>query len=357
MRKKRVVLVGVCAGVLIVALLVVLLRPTAGAEVSYQATFLPSLGGAPVIPHAINDRGQVVGTVEVAASQFRIVVCDKDAGVRDAGPCANRRLFELRINNAGQVAGTVFDANEIVHAFIQDPNGARRMLADPAGRKSVARALNNRGQVAGYYETAAGPRHGCLWDRTGRMTDLGTLGGLESLACGINDRGQVVGVSDVRGPVWQAFLWDPNTGMIALGPDVLKMATSCHINNKGLVAGGFGSMNDQSALSVWTSEGGLQRVATLGSVSVNVAGLNDAGQILVNTYRPGIQVLGRAFFRRSSACLCDPKGGYTPVEGLLADRKDVICFNGAGMNNHGHLVGVLFTRGGGWNAAVLEPIK
>jgi probable HAF family extracellular repeat protein len=344
------------AGILAAALLVALLRSKP--EVLYEVTFLPTLGGVPVVPHAINDHGQIVGAAEVTPGQWHMILWDKDKGLQDLGSWARHQSsLRLGINNAGQVAGTVADANGVGCAFIQDPNGVRRLLVDPAGRGSVAAALNNRGQVVGYYETAGKPRHACVWDQTGRMTDLGTLGGIESLAYSINDRGQVAGVSGVRGPLWQAFLWDPNTGMIGLGPDPLDMATSCYINNKGLVAGGFGSAKDPRAVSAWTSSGGLQRLSAPGSAFPDVAGLNDAGQILVNTSRSGFRAFGRVFFGKSASYLCDPNGGCVALECHLAGPKGVVYFIAADINNQGQLAGTLFIEGVGWRAAILEPIK
>lgn len=84
----------------------------------------------------------------------------------------------------------------------------------------------------------------------------------------------------------------------------------------------------------------------LRSITPDVTGLNDADQILVNTYRPGLRILGHGFFRKPSACLCDPNGGCTAVEALLAERKDVFYFNASGLNSQGHLVGTLFVKKG-----------
>ncbi len=356
MRKRRVLFLLAGVGALVAVLLVALLRSRP--EALYKATLLPTLDHIPVVPHAINDHGQVVGAVEVTPGQWNMVLWDKKNGLQDLGLWARRQSSRrLWINNAGQIAGTVVDANGLGRAFIQDPNGVRRLLADPGGRESVATALNNRGQVVGYYETAGKPRHACIWDRTGRMTDLGTLGGIESLACSINDRGQVAGASGVRGPAWQAFLWDPNTGMIGLGPAPLHSATSCYINDKGLVAGGFGSANDQHAISVWSMKGGLQRVNSLGKVFPEAAGLNDADQILVNTSRSGFRAFGRVFFGKPVSYLCDPNGGCVALESHLAGPEGIIYFRAAGLNNQGQLVGVLFMKGGGWSGVVLEPIE
>ncbi len=356
MRRRYVLFPLTGVGILAAVLLVALLRSKP--EVLYEATLLPTLGGIRVIPYAINDRGQIVGHAEGRPGQFHMVLWDKDTGLQDLGPWARHPSSErLAINNAGQIAGTVVDANGVGRAFIQDPNGVRRLLLDPAGRESVATALNNRGQVVGHYETAGKPRHACIWDRTGRMMDLGTLGGIESLAFSINDRGQVAGVSGVRGPAWQAFLWDPNTGMIGLGPDPRRMATFCRINNKGLVVGGFGSAKDQQAVSVWTSSGGLQRLSAPRSAFPDVAGLNDAGQILVNTSRNGFRAFGRVFFGKFASYLCDPNGGCVALGSHLAGPKRVAYFNAADINNEGQIAGTLFLEGVGWSGAILEPTK
>jgi probable HAF family extracellular repeat protein len=356
MRRRRILFLLAGSGILAAAALVFLLRSKA--EVLYETTLLPSLGRVPIVPHAINDRGQVVGTAEVTPGQFHMILWDKDTGLQDLGPWVRHPgSLRLGINNAGQIAGTVVDANGVGRAFIQDPNGTRRLLLDPAGRESVATALNNRGEVVGYYEITGKPRHACIWDRTGRMTDLGTLGGIESLAFSINDRGQVAGVSGVRGPLWQVFLWDPNTGMIGLGPDPLHMATSCYINNKGLVAGGFGSAKDPWAVSVWTSSAGLQRLNVPGSAYPEVAGLNDAGRILVNTGRSGFRVFGRVFFGKRASYLYEPNGGCVALESHLAGPKGIVYFMAADINNQGQIVGTLFIEGAGWSGAILEPIQ
>jgi len=356
MKRKHLLLALIGAGVLAAVLLVALLRSRP--EVLYEATILPTLGGIPVVPHAINDRGQVVGAAEVTPGQPHMILWDKDNGLQDLGPWARHPgSLHLALNNAGQIAGTVVDANGVGRAFLQDPNGTRRLLVDPAGRESVATALNNRGQVVGYYETAGKPRHACVWERTGRMTDLGTLGGIESLACSINDRGQVAGVSAVRGPAWQVFLWDSNTGMIGLGPDPLRMSTSCYINNRGRVAGGFGSPNDPWAISAWTSSAGLQRVILPGSAFPEVAGLNDADQIVLNTLRPVLRIFGHGFFSKPASYLWDPNGGYVALESHVAGPKGIVYFRAADIDNQGRLVGTLLIKGVGWSGAILEPIK
>ena len=358
MRRRHALFLLAGVGILAAALLVALLRSKP--EALYEATLLPTLGGVPVVPHAINDRGQIVGAAEVKPGRFRMILWDKDRGLQDLGPWARYEgSIRLGINNAGQIAGTVVDANGVGRAFLQDPNGTKRLLLGPAGRATVATALNNRGEVVGYYETAAKPRHACIWDRTGRMTDLGTLGGIESLACSINDRGQVAGASGVRGPAWQAFLWDPNSGMTGLGPDPRHMTTSCYINNKGLVAGGFGSTEGIWGISVWTRSAGLQRLDAPGSTlpETEVAGLNDAGQVLVNTGRSGFHVLGRVFFGERASYLYDPYGGCVALERHLAGPKGIVYFIAAAINNQGQIVGTLFIEGVGWSGAILEPIK
>jgi len=360
MRKRHVLFLLAGIGILAAALLVALLRSRP--EALYKATLLPTFDRIPVVPHALNDRGEVVGAAEVTPGQFHIILWDKDKGLRDLGPWERHEgSIRLEINNAGQIAGTVVDANGVGRAFLQDPNGVRRLLLDPAGRESVAQALNNRGAVVGYYETAGKPRHACLWDRTGRMTDLGTLGGIESLAFSINDQGQVAGVSGTRGPAWQAFLWDPNSGMIGLGRDPRRMATSCYVNNRGLVAGGFDSAKGEGiwGISVWTRNAGVRRLNSVRDPlpQAEVTGLNDAGQVLVNTGRSGVHAFGRVFFDKRASYLYDPNGGCLALESHLAGPKGVVYFMAADINNQGQIAGTLLIEGVGWCAAILEPIK
>ena len=129
-------------------------------------TDLGTLGGVYNHPTAINDRGQVVGSSYLTASEERHAVLWEGGKITDLGTL-------------------------------------------PSGDFSFAFGINNRGQVVGLSNSASGEAHAVLWEN-GKMTDLGTLPGGEdfsSFASGINNRGQVVGNSSTASGEFHAVLW------------------------------------------------------------------------------------------------------------------------------------------------------
>ena len=146
-----------------------------------------------VFPHAINDRGWVVG--EVAESQY-----------------------------ATQISPFLYR------------NGDLQVLPTLGGSSGKANAINNRGQVTGQAARrnpdGSESRHAFLYDSArGRMTDLGTLGGGSSEGLDINERGQVVGMSN-----WRGFFYSGGR-MIDVGTLGGNEAFALAINNDGVVVG------------------------------------------------------------------------------------------------------------------------
>jgi probable HAF family extracellular repeat protein len=72
-------------------------------EQLYKVTVLPTLGGWKMQPTAINDKGQVVGTVEDSSGVFHLFLWDRDKGMKDLGPMDAENLD---INNASEIAGS-----------------------------------------------------------------------------------------------------------------------------------------------------------------------------------------------------------------------------------------------------------
>lgn len=339
MKRKRVLLVVVCASLAVAVLLVVLLRPRP--EVLYEVTFLPEFNGASLGPRAINDRGQVVGVCKMAANEWHMFVWDEDGGVRDLGPCADAGRYEgMQINNAGQVAGVSVDPNGSARAFLRDPNGVRHTLRAPGGERVSVYGLNSRGQVVGCHHAERGPRQAFVWDKDAGMRSLGGPGMLESLARGVNDAGQAVGFFSLdRSNQWYAVLWDPNAGMRSLGLAQFGPTSTCQINNRGFVVGQFGSADDRTCVSTWTSGKGARRFDSQGA-SMSVVGVDDGGRFVARAEWTGPKILGGG---TSASFLWDPDDGLREIHRHLG-RGDVVGFVAVDMNNKGQIAGLLRLR-------------
>jgi probable HAF family extracellular repeat protein len=106
----------------------------------------------------------------------------------DAG---NVPLTPRAINDRGQIVGSIEHNDGRSQAFLWQ-DGKLTLLRTLGGVNSAARAVNNRGQIVGFAETRDGRRHPVVWSR-GRVRGLGSLHGKEGEAWAINDRGEVVG--------------------------------------------------------------------------------------------------------------------------------------------------------------------
>jgi uncharacterized membrane protein len=354
MKRTRVLLVVVWVGLAIAALLVVVLRPRP--EILYEVTFLPEFNGASLRPRAINDHGQVVGVYKVAGNEWHMFVWDEDGGARDLGPCADAGRYEcVQINNAGQIAGVGVDPNGSTRAFLRDPNGVRHILRAPGGERVSVYGLNNRGQVAGCYHAERGPRQAFVWDRAGGMQSLGGPSMIESLARSINDAGQAVGFLSVdRTNQWYAVLWDPNAGMRSLGLAPFGPTSTCHINNGGFVVGQFGSVDDPTCVSTWTSGEGARRVDSQGA-SMYVAGVDDKGRFVARAEWTEPKILGGGSGGTSTSFLWEPSEGLREIHRHLG-RRDVAGLVAVDMNNKGQITGLLRLRGQA-EGVVLEPVE
>jgi probable HAF family extracellular repeat protein len=362
MRRRRLtVLLLMVAGVT-GAVLVVLggRRP----PILYEVTFLKTPGGEPILPHALNDRGQVVGLVAAPERGHHIFLWDKDRGPRDLGCYLISGHGVLRVNDAGQVLAEVIGPNGVSGSRLLDPNGQERRWD---AFKSTGRhwtALNNRGQLAGCCWASTGAMHAATWDPGSGVRDLGTLGGTHSFALSINDQGQVAGFSEfVMAPgmvVSHAFLWDPNTGMQDLGPKNGGSRQRIHVNAQGQVAGAFEVGAPPACISLWSRAQGRRPGPVMKDwFDAEVLALNDANQLLLQAHSSYTldTVLGDYPLRyRIEGYLWDPNQGFVLLRRHMG-RRGIRAFRARDLNNKGQIVGELELRGSKRvQGVLLEPM-
>lgn len=197
----------------------------------------------------------------------------------DLGTLGGHWTYPAALNNYGHVAGAAKTASGVVQPFLWNNLSGMLDLNAVATDGSSATALNDSDEVVGG-DSATG--HAFLWTAGGGMQDLGTLGGCCSTALGINDVGWVVGVS-ING-VEQAFFWSVGGGMSALstanGRYTNTVASA--INSLGYVVGtgvvaktGF----DSHAL-LWTVNGSVADMGTLGGIFAAATGINRTNQVV-----------------------------------------------------------------------------
>ncbi len=100
--------------------------------------------------------------------------------------------FVHAINNRGQILGTYVGQNGNSYAFVYEA-GVYTVLAPPDGARGVTGyGINDKDQIVGQVLGSDSAQHGFLYHR-GVYTTLDISGAVATYALGINDKGQVVG--------------------------------------------------------------------------------------------------------------------------------------------------------------------
>ena len=279
--------------------------PAVAAPPAYTFVDLGTLGGESSYASALNDRGEIVGSSQVADGTWHGFRW-RQGKMTDLG-----ELRPVGINNRGDIIGTTDTS-----AFLRR---GKRLIDLGPGIYPVA--LNDRAQVIGVGATPllwsagklrplplgsvsginrAGHISGSIGShaavlRRGQVTDLGAAAFDRSNTYDLNDRGWVIGwhfspTQYERGILWRA---GRPTDVGTLGGDSTHLTA---INNRGQILGTSHLADGTEHPVLWQS-GHLIDLTTRGvDPNHDLADLNDRGQIAVS-FRPVFGVSHAALYR------------------------------------------------------------
>jgi probable HAF family extracellular repeat protein len=236
---------------------------------------------------SINNRGRILGTTQSLTNFAPHPALFEGGAVVDLGGLMGVNALASAINDAGQIAGTVSVLGQL-HAARVTGSTVEDLGVLPGGNSSIGNALNNRGDVVGFSgATTAGGGFGdhAFLSSGGVLTDLGTLplGSQNSDALGVNDAGVIVGFSACATPN-HAFLY-ANGQMNDLGTFGGGLSTATAINQHGVVVGAAEVVAGVSHAFVYAD--GVKHdlndmaPAVADRTFVSALGINNRGQILV----------------------------------------------------------------------------
>ena len=198
-------------------------------------------------------------------------------------------------------------------------------LGPVLGPGSTARSINSAEQITGQLTTASGAMQ--AFALTPDRVDLGTLpGDIASEGVAINDAGTVAGNSlAADGVTAHPFVWQNSSGLVPLGtPRGATSATAVGMNNAGQVL-----VNSNIGPAVWTP-GSVWRLieAPAGTADLVASAINNAGQVAGYLSTPSG---ARAFVWQASKGTRD-----------LGDLRGADSTQATAINDAGEVVGVAF---------------
>lgn len=173
-------------------------------------TELGSLGGPTSCAYAINNRGQVVGSAEIATGSDRRRAFLWQKGVISDLQAGGFIAWATAINARGQVVGVADFLT--LHAFSWSHGDSTRLPHPGTSYAHWASGINTQGLVVGGCFDWANPPQipshdaAVVWEQ-GESVLLPTLGGRNSGAAAINSRGEIAGYSMTTAGETHAVVW------------------------------------------------------------------------------------------------------------------------------------------------------
>ena len=223
---------------------------------------LGTLGGPDSVAMFVNRKGQIAGqsfTSSIPNPPISIFPCSSSGGLptldpflwddgemRDLGNLGGTCGFPNYLNNRGQVVGQMnLAGDQTFHAFLWE-RGSLEDLGTLGGNASYASWINEAGEAVGRADVPGSQAHHAFLWKDHVMNDLGTPDGFAcSTAESINSRHQIVGDSGTCFVGGNGFLWEKEGPIVTLqslvvpGSDITHVTGASFINDRGeIFAGG-----------------------------------------------------------------------------------------------------------------------
>jgi probable HAF family extracellular repeat protein len=285
----------------------------AAANPIYVVAGLGGLGG-PASGYAINSSGTVVGWAQNPSGNQQAFVSTSN-GLK-ALSAASTDGYAYGINDSGTVVGTTY-VNGTAHGTIWSGSGATDL-----GANSYALAINNSGEVAG-------GNGGAFTVVNGQLQSLANPPGIGwSAAYGINDAGTVVGDGQLANGTFRGVVWSPDGSVILLGTLGGNSSQATDINNNGEIVG-FASVSSGYQHAFTMLDGMMIDLGTLGGGSSYAYGINDSGEIVGYSY---LADGGQSAFLYDNGTMLD-------LNSLLPTNSGWDLLVAYGVNNSGQITG------------------
>jgi len=285
----------------------------AAANPIYIVTGLGGLGG-PASGYAINSSGIVAGWAQNPWGNQQAFVSTSN-GLK-ALSAATTDGYGYGINNSGVVVGTTY-VDGTAHGTIWSGSGSTDL-----GANSYALAINNSGEVVG-------GNGGAFTVVNGQLQSLGTPQGIGwSAAYGINDGGTVVGDGQLANGTFRGMVWSPDGSVIQLGTLGGNSSQANAIDNSGEVVG-FASVASGYQHAFSMLDGLMIDLGTLGGGSSYAYGINDSGDIVGYSY---LADGGQSAFLYEHGTMVD-------LNSLLPDNSGWDLLDAYGINDSGQITG------------------
>jgi probable HAF family extracellular repeat protein len=235
----------------------------------YTIASLGGLGGSTATGYAVNGSGTVAGW-SLNSSGVEQAFVSATAGLNALPFGSGTESYAYGINNSGTVVGNTY-INGQSHATIWSGTGTTVL-----GANTYATAINSSGE-------AVGSNGGAFVVVNGQVQELATVPGITwSAAYGINDAGTVVGDGELSNGTFRGLIWTPDGSVVLLGTLGGSSSQATDVNNSGEVVG-FASLANGYQHAFSAMDDMMIDLGTLGGSSY-AYGVNDSGEVVGYSY-------------------------------------------------------------------------